>query len=106
MNSAGKKNELVLNENERLCSLMIFYDEDKSQVGGVLNFLKRIGYDETKMSQKFVELAQRQLVERERQKRNNPLCPFIKSYGKCMEISQRRCEYRHLPSEHADQLGF
>ena len=102
------ENELVSNDNMRLCSVILFTLNDNNSyiIGSILNYLKRIGYNESKMSKLFVNIANKQLEEKEKEKSCKKLCPYIKAYGKCLEIQRRKCEYRHLPFTKTDQMGY
>jgi superfamily II DNA/RNA helicase len=102
------ENELVSNDDMRLCSVILFTlnDNDKSTVGSILNYLKRIGFNESKLCKSFVDIANKQVLDLEKEKFYKKLCPYVKAFGKCLEISRRKCQYRHVPNNKSDQMGY
>ena len=90
-----------------LCSFLFFTPDDRAVSAGLLAHLKRVGHDEHTLPAAFVSLAKRSDERDEEARASLPLCPFVKSYGQCVDNGANvahRCPYRHAASAQHDAM--
>lgn len=102
------KNEhlIVDDDRERLCSFIFLKRSDKEHALGMYNYLTRIGMEESKLPRMFVKMAHEMRERKEGKLADQPLCPYVKTFGNCMDINPSACMYRHRPDIHVDQINI
>ncbi len=85
-------------------SFIFFTKEDKNYSEGLLNFLNRIGHEKKYLPENLIKLAERRKRKNELIKKGFMICPYIKSYGKCMNEVPSSCIYRHKFDPVVDQI--
>jgi superfamily II DNA/RNA helicase len=96
--------ELVLDDDQRILSFIFLTKYDKEYSEGLLNFLRRIGFNERYIPRLLVQMAQRRASKKELTKETTSLCHYVKSFGECMEINKMNCKYRHKPNARSEAI--
>lgn len=65
----------------------------------------RIGHEEKYFPELFLKMVENCRRRKEERKIEAPLCPYIKSFGQCMNVNPTSCLYRHKPNKDADLVG-
>jgi superfamily II DNA/RNA helicase len=100
------KEDLASNFQQRLCSFLLYGKSEREYSDSLVNFLKRVGQKEEQIPHELLEMAAKRQEKRELKRTKEPLCPFIKSFGKCMSPGYKSCPYRHLPNAETDKLAM
>lgn len=97
---------IVDKEPERLCSYIMLSKSSSPFAESLFNFLSRIGYKKNDFPSGFVKMAEEGRLEKDELKINHPLCPYIKTFGSCMNANPNSCKYRHRPNIQADKVEY
>lgn len=95
----------VNKESDLLCSYLILSNSIRSHSRGLYNFLTRIGLKQTDFPECFLKIVEDYRLKEEESKKDFPLCPYIKSFGSCLNVGPNSCKYRHQPNKRADELA-
>ena len=98
--------ELVEEPNDRLLSFIFFSQRDKEFAVGFVDYLRRIGVEECNIPASLFEMAIERRRKKEHKKSELPLCPYVKSFGECMNINRNNCPYRHIPNEAMETVAL
>lgn len=98
------ENEIVRDDNDRILSFILLTKRDKIYSEGLLNYLRRVGFEEKSIPKLLIEMASKRAAKNELDKLSLPLCPYVKSFGECMSLNKTSCRYRHKPSAKADEI--
>jgi hypothetical protein len=98
------ENLFVDDDRERLCSYIFLKKTDLVHSLGLYNFLIRTGLDESKFPTMFKNMVKACRASKENENMNNPLCPYLNSFGSCMDANPSSCVYRHVPNKRSDEV--
>jgi hypothetical protein len=99
--------QFVENDHQRITSYVLLTEDDKHYSEGLLNYLLRIGVEKKYLPSMLFDMAKKRKEKKEAAKSDRSLCPYIKSYGKCMsQNSSTSCPYRHKLDPFHDQLRY
>jgi hypothetical protein len=76
-------------------SYILFTKDEYKYSQGFLKYLLRVGVDESALPETLKTMATNFDASKEAMRIGKPLCPYIKSYGKCVS-PLRNCECRHF----------
>lgn len=96
----------LANDEDRLCSFILFTKEDKNYSEGLINFLLRIGHNKKYIPSDLLRIAEKRSVKTEAVKVEQKflICPYVKKFGKCMEHIPSSCVFRHKFDPVADKI--
>ena len=97
---------LVEKEPKRLCSYIMLSKSTSPFADSLFNFLTRIGYKKNDFPSGFVKMVEECRLEKDELKLNHLLCPYIKTFGSCMNPNPNSCKYRHRPNKKADKVEY
>lgn len=98
--------QLVDKEEDRLCSFIMITKSTRDFSEGLYNFLIRLGSNEKDFPQLFTKLVQECKDRNENKKLDLPLCPYIKTFGACMNVNPTSCLFRHRPNREKDAVKY
>jgi hypothetical protein len=76
-------------------SYMLLTPKEYEYSQGLLNYLMRVGVNEKNLPEMLVKMAEEKKNSKEMFKIEKPLCPYVKSYGKCVS-PLKNCDHRHF----------
>lgn len=96
----------LVNDEDRLCSFILFTKEDKNYSEGLINFFLRIGHNKKYIPPDLLRTAEKRSVKTEAIKVEQKflICPYVKKFGKCMEHIPSSCVFRHKFDPVADKI--
>ncbi|RNA14464.1 ATP-dependent RNA helicase TDRD12 isoform X1, partial [Brachionus plicatilis] len=93
-------------ESDCLCSYLLLNKSSSGFAYSLFNFLSRIGYQKSCFPHGFLKMVEECRLKKEESKLEYPLCPYVKSFGSCMNANPNSCKYRHRPNRKVDQVGL
>jgi hypothetical protein len=85
--------------NIRLCSYIFLKRSQREKAEefpcDLYDYLIRIGLDKKYMPKIFFEFVEKSRQRKEEAKKRIAICPYLKSFGKCMDLNPESCLFRH-----------
>jgi hypothetical protein len=86
------------------CTSFILLTKDEYKYSeGLMTYFLHVGIDEAKLPKLLTTMAKEKQATKEAMKIEKKICPFVKSYGKCVS-PLKNCNNRHFLSVHEDRL--
>lgn len=100
-------NSPELTDSNTINSFIFISKEEKPYANSFLFYLRRIGFSEQCIPRFLVKMSEQNQLKDEQTKNQRNICPFIKSFGKCIETQpSAMCKFRHNFNPTIDSLVY